>query len=235
MSRERRFHVEELAGDRPTLSSEEAHHLIDVLRLREGAEVSVFDGRGNSARAKVHRIAGREVELRILGSEPSRESPLALTLAVAPPKGDRMSFLVEKLTELGVVCLIPLDTERGRSGKSLDRWRRIALEACKQSGRSRAPTVEEARSVASVLEVPGLKLAAHPGAPALAADAPSRAVALVGPEGGWSESELSLFGSRGVTLFGLGPRTLRTETAAIAVATLFQYLRGDLGAKPRGN
>lgn len=231
MSRERRFYVDELAGERPRLTSEEAHHLIHVLRLREGAEVSVFDGKGNSARAEVHRIAGREVELRILGSEPSRESPLALTLAVAPPKGDRMSFLVEKLTELGVARLIPLETERGRSRGSLDRWRRIALEACKQSGRSRPPAVEEPRSVASVVEEPGLILAAVPGAPALAASAPPRVVALIGPEGGWSESELSLFASCGVTLLGMGPRTMRTETAAIAAATLLQYVAADLGER----
>ncbi len=223
--------VSNLESEHVRLSPEEAHHLIHVLRLREGAEVSLFDGKGDSARARVHRIVGREVELRVLGSEPSRESTLALTLAVAPPKGDRMSFLVEKLTELGVVRLIPLEAERGRTGGSLDRWRRIALEACKQCGRSRAPTVEEPRSVTAVLEEPELVLAAHPGAPAIAAGAPPTVLALVGPEGGWSENELSLFASRGVTLFGMGPRTMRTETAAIAAATLLQYLAGDLGER----
>lgn len=229
MSRERRFHVSDLDSETVRLSSEEAHHLIDVLRLREGAGVSVFDGKGNAARAQVHRIAGREVEVRILGPEPSRESPLALTLAVAPPKGDRMSFLIEKLTELGVARLVPLETERGRGRGNLERWRRIALESCKQSGRSRAPAIESPRSVASVVEEPGLLLAAHPGAPPMVVNAPGNVIALVGPEGGWSESELSLFTSRGVTLFGLGPRTLRTETAAVAAAALFQFLAGDLG------
>ncbi len=229
MSRERRFHVDELTRETLRLPSEEAHHLIDVLRLGEGAEVSVFDGKGNAARAQVHRIAGRKVELRILGPEPSRESRLALTMAVAPPKGDRMSFLVEKLTELGVARLIPLQTDRGRSRGNLERWRRIAVESCKQSGRSRPPAIEPPRSVASIVEETGPVLAAHPGSPPLDVGALDKLIALVGPEGGWSDGELSLFASRGVTLFGLGPRTLRTETAAVAVATLFQFLAGDFG------
>ncbi len=228
MSRERRFHVENLDSERVSLSREQAHHLVHVLRLREGAEVSLFDGRGSAARAVVQRIAGREVELRVLGPEPSRESALSLTLAVAPPKGDRMSFLIEKLTELGVTRVIPLETERGRSGGSLERFRRIAIESCKQSGRSRTPEVQEPRSIASVLEEPGPVVAAHPGAPPLGLGPTDKVIALVGPEGGWSEQELTLASSRGVTLFGLGPRTLRTETAAIATATLLQHLWGDL-------
>ena len=228
MSRERRFHVSNLDSETVRLSSEEAHHLVQVLRLCEGAEVSLFDGKGGAARARVHRIAGGEVELRILGPEPSRESPLSLALAVAPPRGDRVSFLIEKLTELGVTRVIPLETERGRSGKSLERWRRIAAESCKQSGRSRCPEVAAPRSFEEVLNEQGHLMAAHPGAPPLALSGNQEVVALVGPEGGWSDKELALAAARGVTLFGLGPRTLRTETAAIAVATLLQYLAGDL-------
>jgi 16S rRNA (uracil1498-N3)-methyltransferase len=230
MSRERRFLVSNLeSGVR--LSPEEAHHLVHVLRLREGAEVSLFDGKGGAARATVQRIAGREVELRLLGPEPSRESPIFLTLAVSPPKGDRMSFLIEKLTELGVTRVIPLETERGRSVKNLERWRRIAVEACKQSGRSRSPEVSAARGYEGVLGEEGSLLAAHPGAPPLSAPRRGAIVALIGPEGGWSTRELALFAQRGVTLFGLGPRTLRTETAAIAAATLVQFLAGDLSTE----
>jgi len=231
MSRERRFLVSSLDSDAVRLSSEEAHHLVDVLRLSEGAEVSLFDGKGDAARAKVHRIAGREVELRLLGPEPSRESPLSLTLAVSPPKGDRMSFLIEKLTELGVARVIPLETERGRTARNLERWRRIAIEACKQSGRSRSPEVSPPRGYEEVLSEEGTLLAAHPGAPPLSAPRKDAIVALIGPEGGWSDRELALFASRGVTLFGLGPRTMRTETAAIAAATLLQYLAADLGER----
>jgi 16S rRNA (uracil1498-N3)-methyltransferase len=230
MSRERRFHVSDLDSEIVKLSSDEAHHLVHVLRLGEGAEVALFDGRGGAARARVQRIAGSEVELRILGAESSRESPLSLTLAVAPPKGDRMSFLIQKLSELGVSRVIPLETERGGSGGSLERWRRIALEACKQSGRSRAPEIVPPRRFEAVLDEEGFLAAAHPGAPPLSPPRTSNpVVVLVGPESGWSEKELSLAASRGVTLFGLGPRTLRTETAAIAAAALFQFLAGDLG------
>jgi 16S rRNA (uracil1498-N3)-methyltransferase len=228
MSRERRFLVTDLGSEAVRLSPEEAHHLVQVLRLREGAEVSLFDGKGGAARAEVQRIAGREVELRLLGPEPSRESPLFLTLAVSPPKGDRMSFLIEKLTELGVTRVVPLETERGRPAKNLERWRRIAIEACKQSGRSRTPEITAPRSFEEILNGEGSLLAAHPGAPPLSSPRGSATVALIGPEGGWSEKELALAAARGVTLFGLGSRTLRTETAAIAVATLFQFLAGDL-------
>jgi len=228
MSRERRFLVSNLESDRVKLSAEEAHHLVDVLRLREGAEVSLFDGNGRAARARVDRIGSGEVDLRILGPEPSRESPLSLTIGVAPPKGDRMSFLIQKLTELGVTRIVPLETERGRPGESLERWRRIASEACKQSGRSLSPEVAAPRSFEEILEEEGSPMAAHPGAPPLSAPRGSAIVALIGPEGGWSEGELAIAETRGVTLFGLGPRTLRTETAAIAVATLFQFLAGDL-------
>lgn len=228
MSRERRFHVSSLNSETVELSPEQAHHLVDVLRLREGAEVSLFDGKGGAARAEVHRSAGGEVELRILGPEPSRESPLSLTVAVAPPKGDRMSFLIQKLTELGVTRIIPLETERGRPAESLERWRRIAVEACKQSGRSRSPEVAAPRSFEEVLNEEGSLIAAHPGAPPLSPPRGGAIAALIGPEGGWSEKELALAAARGVTLFGLGPRTLRTETAAIAVATLLQFLTGDL-------
>jgi 16S rRNA (uracil1498-N3)-methyltransferase len=230
MSRERRFHVLDLDSPTVTLDSEEAHHLIHVLRLREGAEVSLFDDRGRAAKGRVLRIAGDEAQLEVLGSEPSRESPLQLTIAVAPPKGDRGSFLVEKLTELGVARIIPIDTDRGQGGGNPERWRRIALQSCKQSGRSRVPTIEPKRSVASVLEEPGRMLAAHPGSPALSLRRNGDLIALVGPEGGWSEAELGLIASRGATLFGLGPRTLRTETAAVAAATLLQYLLADLGS-----
>jgi 16S rRNA (uracil1498-N3)-methyltransferase len=228
MSRERRFLVPNLESDGVRLSPEEAHHLVHVLRLREGAEVSLFDGKGAAARARVERIAGGAVELRILGHEPSRESPLSLTVAVAPPKGDRMSFLVQKLTELGVTRLVPLEAERGRPAESLQRWSRIASEACKQSGRSRTPEVAAPRSFEDVLKEEGNLMAAHPGAPPLSAPRAGAIFTLIGPEGGWSEREIALAAARGVTLFGLGPRTLRTETAALAAATLLQYLAGDL-------
>jgi 16S rRNA (uracil1498-N3)-methyltransferase len=229
MSRERRFYVESLESHRVKLSSGEAHHLLHVLRLSEGSEVSLFDGKGSAARAKVRRIAGAEVELEVIAAEPSRESPLSLTLAVAPPKGDRMSFLIQKLTELGVSRIVPLETERGLSGRSLARWRRIALEACKQCGRSRATAIDSPRLIAEVLEEPGFVWIAHPGSPPLSAGGQATNVLVfIGPEGGWTERELSLAKSQGATAFGLGPRTLRTETAAIAAATLVQYLAGDL-------
>ncbi|MGH9320996.1 MAG: RsmE family RNA methyltransferase [Vicinamibacteria bacterium] len=229
MTRERRFYVEDLDSETLALSSEESHHLVQVLRLREGAEVSLFDGKGRAAKAEVVTIGKTVVTLRSLSSEPSRESSLSLTVAVSPPKGDRMSVLVQKLTELGVHRIVPIAAERGRDEKSLERWRRIALEACKQSGRSLLPHIDEPCDLAALVRAKeGFLLAAHPGAPPLARLEAPRIIAFVGPEGGWSKREMKILTSSKVTLFGLGPRTLRTETAAISVATLLQYLVGDL-------
>lgn len=207
-----------------------------VLRLHEGSEVALFDGRGRAARAVVETIEDDRVALRILDSLPSHESPLELTIAVAVPKGDKMPRIVQHLTELGVARIVPLLTERGEVdeagiSRTLERLRRIALESCKQCGRSRVPELTAPRRLSEVLFEPFDRvLLAHPGAGALAKDSGSalRILVFVGPEGGWSEEEIALARSHSTETFGVGPRTLRTETAAIVVASLLQWLAGDL-------
>ncbi len=188
MSRERRFHVQDLEADSVVLASDEAHHLIHVLRLGPGAEVSLFDGHGRAARAIVLRITDGEVRLEILGVEPSKESSLSLTLAVAPPKGDRMSFLVQKLAELGVGRDHSAPDRSSGPPGPLERYRRIALEASKQSGRSRLPEIAEPRKLDEVLNEEAFIAVAHPGAPPLSRPPEGVSIlAIVGPEGGWSE------------------------------------------------
>lgn len=238
MSRERRFFAPDLSGETAVLAPEEAHHLTDVLRLAEGSEVVLFDGKGVAARAEVLQIAPK-VTLRLLGGEPPRESSLDLAIGVAPPKGDRMAFIVQKLTELGARRIVPLVTDRGEideaaCGRRLPRWRRIALESCKQCGRSRVPDLEPPRDVSDLLRHdPARAFLAQPGGGALARLTPRgpAILVLVGPEGGWSQGELDLASSLGVASLGLGPRTLRTETAAVAAAALAQFLAGDLAAE----
>ena len=231
MSRERRFFVSELRPRGMTLEAAEAHHLIHVLRLSEGDRVAVFDGQGRAAEARISRIAEDRVELELGDPLPSRESPLELTLGVAVPKGNKMSWIVQKLTELGAVAIHPLVTERSDVDrtfvtKRLERWRRIALEAAKQCGRSRVPEIAEPASF-DALAQPGA-LVLTPGAPALPANVVPGPL-LIGPEGGWSEAELTAARERSLERFGLGPRTLRTETAAVTAAALLQWLAGDLG------
>lgn len=235
MSRTRRFFVADLGSETVELSPEEAHHLADVLRMSEGMEVRLFDGKGRAASAEIVRIAGGTVTLRVLAASPSRESPLALGVGVAVPKGDRMALVVQKLTELGVQRIVPLLTERGEVSRSacersLSRWRRVALEASKQCQRSRIPELDSPRTLDELLGEPGsLVLLAQPGAAPAPDPLPRDAtvLALVGPEGGWSDDELALAAVRGVQKFGLGPRILRTETAAIATAALLQWIAGD--------
>ena len=236
MTRERRFLVDDLTSERVELRGEEAHHLLHVLRLGVGDEVVLFDGRGRAKRAVVTERSSDAAALATGAEEAPRESPLPLALGVSILKADRMALVVQKLTELGVARILPLLAERsevrsGRASSALERWRRIALEASKQSGRSLVPEVAEPNDLRSVLEdgSAGIVLIAHPGGPPLELPPPGTAtLALIGPEGGWSVSELNLASDRGARRFGLGPRTLRAETAAITVAALLQFGAGDL-------
>jgi len=233
VGRERRFFVPELGASQVELTDEEAHHLSHVLRLGEGDVVAVFDGKGHAARATVIRIDSDIVALEVGDRLPANESPLALTLAVAVPKGDTMPHIVQKLTELGVATIQPLLSDNGEIdgeaiSERIERWQRVSLEAAKQCGRSQLPFIETPNPF-EALARPGA-MVLTPGAPPLASSEKlsTNPVVLVGPEGGWSAPELHLAKDRELTVFGLGPRTMRTETAAIAAATLMQWLGGDL-------
>ncbi|GMR23274.1 MAG: 16S rRNA (uracil(1498)-N(3))-methyltransferase [Acidobacteriota bacterium] len=233
MSRERRFFVPELSASHVELTDDQAHHLTHVLRLNEGDAVTLFDGKGHAARATISRIDSDIVALEVGDPLPANESPLSLTLAVAVPKGDTMPLIVQKLTELGVATIQPLLTDNGEINgeaicKRIERWQRVSLEAAKQCGRSQLPFIETPRPFEALARPDAVVLT--PGAPPLDSSEKlsPNAVVLVGPEGGWSGPELHLAKDRDLTVFGLGPRTMRTETAAVAAATLMQWLGGDL-------
>ncbi len=233
MGRERRFFVPDLGVSHVELADEGAHHLIHVLRLVKGDDVALFDGKGHAASATVARIVGDVVELEVGDALPTNESPLALTVAVAVPKGDAMSLIVQKLTELGVATIQPLLSDNSEmSGnavmKRIERWQRVSLEAAKQCGRSQLPCIETPKPFEALARPDAMVLT--PGAPPLVSSEKlsTNPVVLIGPEGGWSAPELHLAKNRELTVFGLGPRTMRTETAAIAAATLMQWLGGDL-------
>jgi 16S rRNA (uracil1498-N3)-methyltransferase len=240
-------------GARVELSEEESRHLRDVLRLRAGDEAYVFDGEGREYACVVSELGGRKgaarLEVRGRVEAPSPESPLELTLAVALLKGEKFDLVVQKATELGVTLIVPVSTkrsdvrlrdEREESGraKRVERWRRLALEAAKQSGRARVPAVAEPRAFetfageAPSADSPRVLFAERGGAglDALAAapQRPTSVTALVGPEGGWDDEELELARARGWTIVTLGGRTLRAETAALTVCALLQHLFGDL-------
>ncbi len=230
---DRYFVDEPILGQRATLRGAEAHHLLHVMRAKPGAIVTLFDGAGAEFSAQVAELARDRVELSIVERRNlDRELSVHVTLGVALPKGDRQRWLVEKAVELGLSQLVALDTSRSVSKaqpSALDRLRRTTIEASKQCGRNRLMVVSAADWSSFLNEAPEVaaKYIAHPGAttslsslptPTFAADKPI--VAAVGPEGGFTEDEVSLAVSRGWQLLDLGPRVLRTETAALAIASL---------------
>jgi 16S rRNA (uracil1498-N3)-methyltransferase len=158
-------------------------------------------------------------------------------MAFAVPKGDKSAIIIRMLTELGIHSLVPLVSERTvvhsltAIRKKLPRWKRIAVEACKQSGRSRAPQLEEPVVFEELLEskLPPDRLLVCPGGDLLPkAPRSERCLALIGPEGGWTRDEMARAQKKGLRKLGLGHRILRTETAAVATAAILQERWGDL-------
>jgi 16S rRNA (uracil1498-N3)-methyltransferase len=239
------------AGASVALSADESRHLRDVLRLRAGDEAFVFDGEGREFACVVSDAGARRgeatLEVRQRAEPQSAESPLELTLTVALLKGEKFDLVVQKATELGAARIAPVVTKRADvrlrdsadTARRIERWRRLALEAAKQSGRARVPSV--ATPVALDSLVAGAARACELrlffaerggiGLDSLALEAgahPSAVNAVVGPEGGWEDEEIALALAHDWTIITLGGRTLRAETAAIAVCALLQHLYGDL-------
>lgn len=222
-----------------TLTADEARHLREVLRLKPGDEVQVFDGAGQEFRAVVSQARRESAELEIHDPiESARpESPLQLTLAVALLKGEKFDLVVQKGTELGVNRFIPLTTryadiklrDESDAAKRVARWQRIALEAAKQCGRSIVPEIQTPTQFDSIIiQNPCLMFSEREGQP-LNTDLKTESVtAIVGSEGGWSDEELDQARAANVPIVTLGGRVLRAETAAITAAVLLQHLYGDL-------
>ncbi|MGI8734550.1 MAG: 16S rRNA (uracil(1498)-N(3))-methyltransferase [Pyrinomonadaceae bacterium] len=251
MSR-RRFHAppEAFASDHRSvmLEADEARHLREVLRLKPGDEVFVFDGVGKEFKCSIENARRNTAHLNILAevSPAHPESPLQLTLAVALLKSDKFDLVVQKTTELGVVCVVPVITKLADvrlrdvsdAEKRLARWRRIALEAAKQSGRALVPEIAAPVSfdelIKEVSANRGNVMFAERGGQALEslkqnfAAHPLLITSLVGSEGGWTDGEIEEAKGAGWIVVTLGGRTLRAETAAITATTLLQHLFGDL-------
>jgi 16S rRNA (uracil1498-N3)-methyltransferase len=238
-----RFHVPEAApGARIALPEHSAHHARDVLRLRPGVTVRVFDGRGREYEAVLDTVARVGVSGRVTGVvSPRPESPLAVTLALSPLKGDRMELAIQKATELGVAEIRPVVTARtdaaarpALKGARQDRWDKVASGAAEQCGRATVPIVAPTVTLAAFLAADHagsrvVLLERDEGQPALAEIArPKSLTILVGPAGGWEPAEVARLAEAGFAPVSLGPRILRAETAAIAALTAAQVLWGDL-------
>ncbi len=221
-----RVRVEDVAAGRRRLAGDGGHHLAHVLRVRPGAEVVAFDGRGSEAPGRVVEVDGDGVWLEL--GEPTAattEPARALTLAPALLKGDKLADVVRMGTELGVVAFRPVLARRcdvrELSPARLARLRRVASEAARQSGRALVPAVHEAVAVGD-LAWEAAAVVADLGAPSSWREAADlggdRLTAITGPEGGWTPQEVAALEARGATRVRLGRRVLRAETAPVAMA-----------------
>ncbi len=228
------------SGAVAALDDNGANHIARVLRLKVGAPLVLFNGDGNEYEAVVHAIGKRSVDVCINSCRPHDvESPLSITLAQGISKGERMDHVVQKAVELGVTRIVPLLTEHcavnldgERMDKRLRHWQAVAISACEQCGRNTLPAIESPLALDQWLtqRQSGLQLVLDPlageGMGQLAQ--PQAVTLLIGPEGGLSEREIRAAQEHGYCGVRLGPRILRTETAALAAVSVIQSLWGDL-------
>ncbi|HEY3055521.1 MAG TPA: RsmE family RNA methyltransferase [Thermoanaerobaculia bacterium] len=228
-----RLFVESIAPSME-ITGDEFHHAVRVVRIRQGEEVEVFDGRGHDARGRVVEVGREALRIDVDNEIESRESPLRVTLAAAIIQLDKFELVLQKATELGVASIVPLLTDRIEvraeryRGKS-ERWAKIVLEAVKQSGRSVVPRVDEPTRFDDAVQKSGLRFFFDAGAEA--DDLPERAdevTLLIGPEGGWTEREIALARESRCVFQRLGPRRLRAETAAICALSIVAARYGDI-------
>lgn len=237
----RRFYAPEnkFIGSTVILDADESRHLRDVLRLNTGEEVSVFDGVGHEFRCVIREIDRKTSELTILSEIPptAPESTFHITLAATVLKGDKFDLVIQKAVELGVSVLVPLKTIRceiklEEASKRMERWRRIALEATKQSGRALIMKIAEPSDFPSLLALSrdeNVVLFSERDGEAFSTVPKGRKLtAIVGPTGGWEDSELSAARSGGAAVVTLGGRILRAETASISIISILQHRFGDL-------
>lgn len=233
-----------LASGEVKLTEAEERYLVRVLRLRPGDGVTVFDGYGVEVDAV---LGGGEPSRLVLGERRTVPLPAGsrITLLQGVAKGERMDVVVQKTTELGIAVIVPVLTARcvphpGAASQRIERWRRIAAEAARQCGRADVPEIQAPVSLAAALAAAGaegssrfalweLEHERSLGRALAAATLPGEVVLLVGPEGGLDPSEAEQAAAGGFELVGLGPRILRTETAAVVAVTLVQAASGAFG------
>ncbi len=231
------------AGSRLQLPAAAAAHVSRVLRLKAGDELTLFDGCGGEYAASVLETRSGMVKVQVETHKPvERESPLDLTLAQSIARGERMDWVVQKATELGVTRIVPLFTERTvvrldeqQAQKRAAHWRGVAVAACEQCGRNRVPDIVVPQALPQWLNElpapsPDSRLLLDPSAEnSLSGLQPSAgAVLLIGPEGGLSDKEHDAARAHGFLGASIGPRVLRTETAGMAALALLQSRGGDL-------
>lgn len=230
------------APDDIALSDDAANHVGRVLRMQPGNKVALFDGSNQIFNAEITHIDKKQVRVQITDQRlEDRESPLNLHLGQVISRGEKMEFTIQKSIELGVNTITPLISERcgvkldqERFEKKVQQWQKIAIAACEQCGRNRVPEIRPVIRLEEWCAEPesGLKLNLHPRA-SLSINTLSMPVndirLLIGPEGGLSQEEIDMTARYDFTEILLGPRVLRTETAALTAIAALQIRFGDLG------
>ena len=228
------------AGVSVELGEDAAHHVSSVLRLRCGDPLVLFDGKGAECRGVIDRIGKRQVAVRIeTHALIDRESPLKVTLAQGISRGERMDYTIQKAVELGVAAIAPLNTQRStvkldaeRTEKRLAHWRKVMVSACEQCGRNHLPALMPVQNLPQWLAQAHdeLKIVLRGGAetPLTSLSPPQHGVTmLIGPEGGLDETEIRAAEQARYRPVRLGPRILRTETAAVTALAAMQAIWGD--------
>jgi 16S rRNA (uracil1498-N3)-methyltransferase len=228
-------------GEIISLSKAAAHHLVHVLRVTVGTEFILFNGEGGEFSAKIISFKKDSVVVQVgTRSQHNRESPLQITLGQSISRPEKMDYTIQKAVELGVTRIVPLLTERSflklsaeRWGKRLMHWQAVILAACEQSGRTQIPSISKPLTFeAAINEIKAdIRVILIPDVAQTISKVtiPVSCVAvLVGPEGGWSETEANLAIAAGYVSIQLGSRILRTETAGLVAMTLFQGAFGDI-------
>lgn len=248
------FPVTHIKDNRMSITNEKAKYLTSVLRCRKGDDLIVFDGKGTCLKTKILNTNKKEVTVEVLEKFPcDTESHINIILVQGLLKGEKMDMVIQKTTELGINEIMPVITERSqlRETRKAARWRKIAEEASRQSGRSMIPLIHEPMRFSDCIS----SLSRHPSPPLngllfyeeggmklseaiqkitiqdknIVHPASLPIHLLIGPEGGFTKEEVTLTKEKGLFIASLGKRILRAETAAISVVTLIQFLFGDMG------
>lgn len=221
------------------LSEDQSHYLSKVLRMQVGRELIAFDGNGGEYSAEIIEITKKAVTIQTRDFQDiNKESPLQLTLAIGVSRGERMDWVLQKATELGVTDIVPLITERTevklggeRADKKMEHWQQIVISACEQCQRNLLPKIAEPKTLNEWIPTmtADKKFVLHhrdnQGLPQN--ETVNSVCLLIGPEGGLSDDEIQLATEKGFAPLTLGPRVLRTETAPVAAISLVQFLWGD--------
>ena len=243
MGNHRRFFIDpsRISGDLITISGDTARQIITVLRLKEGDHISLLDGTGQEYESQIITLAKNEITARIISAECCIAEPkLQLSLAICLPKGDKLDFIIQKCSELGISELIVVGSERSVAKLSSDkietkltRWRKIAMEATEQSGRGRVIDItilEDIANLADIVKKHPLALVAWEDESQSSLKSTLRGnskidsiMMIIGPEGGFTQREIDQLRAAGAKCVSLGKRMLRCETAAIAACAAIMY------------